>query len=228
MVKFKQHLVGDDSEYLVLIDNDCFLSDVNHFEEYLQDFIEGGYDWSCHFISAGLYTDEYVFNGCLAPVHNQQMLPANVFPWVVPEPHWENAYLIVRKSMWDKLSNDDVSHGRKYIGGLVREGAKQAVHKASYVGTHSHYGDEWFHVGNLMRYYHLVEGRKLNQVSAESSLDRSRIGYFAVQEDIYGDIYPNQIKQNLESFYSKLGGRTACLESWNELVKGTCMEGWTV
>jgi hypothetical protein len=226
MIKLKQTLSNDDSEYIVLIDNDCFLSDTNHFKEYLNDFEKGNYDFACHFIGAHLYTDDYVFKGSLAPVTDQKILPADVFPWIVPDPHWENAYLIIRRSMWDKLSVDDVSHGRKYIAALVRENAKLAVHKALYVGTHSHYGDEWFHVGALMRHYHLIESKKLGQVSVESPFDKARLGYFIFQEEIYGDIYPGNIKQNLEAFYTKLGGKDSCLTAWKELIKGTCMEGW--
>jgi hypothetical protein len=228
MVKFKKQLESDESEYLVLIDNDCFLSNINHFEQYLTDFIAGDYDFASHFISASLYTDEYKFEGCLAPVENQKIEPAKVYPWIVPDPHWENAYLIIKKSMWNKLTVSDVSHGRKYIAGLVREGAKQAVHQASYVGTHSHYGKEWFHVGNLMKYYHLVESNRIETVSSTSELDKSRLGYFAFQEDLYGDIYPNVVKKNLQRFYDHLGGRDACLEAWGRLIKNTCMENWKI
>lgn len=228
MVNFKARLANESCDAIALMDNDCFLGGTEHFKRYVEDFISGGFDFACHFIQAGMYAGLTEKHGCIYKVPQVKMLSSDVFPFIVPEPHFENAYLLISKQMWDRLSSDDVSHGRKFIAALVREKAKFGAHEAKYVGSHSHYGDEWFHVGNLMSYYHHVESGSIDCVSSGSQLDKSRLGYFAVMEDSYGEIYPASYKASLDRFYQRLGGRDQCRSAWNELTKDTCMMDWKI
>jgi len=219
MINFKQHLKYTLTHYdtILLVDNDCFISDTNHLNQYIQDFRDGGYDFACHHVSASCYTDEYKFQGCIAPVPKQEILPATVYPFFVPEPHWENAYLLIKTDMWNKLTLDDVSHGRKYIKALVREGAKLGAHRANYRSGFTHYGDEWFHVGNLMAfYYRLEKGQPFNE---DSELEMSRLGYFFKMEEQY----PGSVLSKLSN-YNQL--KDKAIVAWERLVKDTCMANW--
>jgi hypothetical protein len=79
MVRFKNRLQGD-FELILMIDNDCFISDPSTVDVFIKDFLEGGYDFSCHHIQESHYSPSYVFTGSIAPVLNQTFEPSNVYP----------------------------------------------------------------------------------------------------------------------------------------------------
>jgi hypothetical protein len=231
MVRLKKAISPEDKrfaghEVILLIDNDCFLSGTEHLDKFLYDFVKGDYDFACHHVSRHDYKG-YQFEGCIAPVPDQKFGPANIYPGFVPIPHWENAYLLIRKELWDRLSEDDVSHTRKWIKAVVREKAKLGAHRAEYRATHTHFGDEWFHVGNLMNYYNKIDSGDARGFRHDSGLDMSRLGYFVAQADIYSiDIYPQTQRRNLLKIVTS-HGKNHVLAAWERLTEGTCMQTWS-
>jgi hypothetical protein len=229
MVSFRKRITkrNDNIDVILYIDNDCFLGNIENFITYLNEFISGNYDFTCHFADPSHYQDYKFNNSLIQQVKNQKILPAKIYPGVVPNPHWENSYMLIKKECWDKLSENDISHGRLFIKALVREKAKIGVHKASYKLRYSHYGDGWFHVGNLMKYYYAVENLNLKGISLTSKYSLARFGYFIAQSNIYGSqIYPSSIRANLSVICRKAGGRQKVLDNWNSLVEETCMRNW--
>lgn len=228
---FKRTLNVKDIDAMVLIDNDCFLSGTAHFNKYVEEFLEQGYDFASHYVSASAYVDAqhetYKAGRCIADSVEQKFLQAEVFPGFVPEPHWENAYLIIRPEMWNRLTDDDVSHGRKYLKALTREGAKMGTHEAKYVGTHSHYGEEWFHVGALMQFYYYVESGAVDKFNEASTFDMARLGYFLDTETKFPGSLPDRYKANIAKIMNKLTNKDAPISAWKGLTSGTCIETWS-
>jgi len=216
-------------DVILFIDNDCFLNNLDNFQTYLQEFLDGGYDYACHFAHPCYYKN-YRFEGKeILPVNNQTFHPSDDKPGFAPDPHWENAYMLIAKSTWDALTPQEMSHGRLWTRGLVRTGARLGTHSCKYKLSFSHFGPGWFHVGNLMGTHIALEKmikveRKFNP---ESRMNMARLGYFIVQRDIYGkDIYPKYINGNLNQIIKMVGGRQIAIDAWEQLVSGTCMEHW--
>ena len=87
MVNFKQQ-IRDWPGVILFVDNDCFLSSADGTRQYIQDFIDGGYDFACHHVSADHYK-EYNFVGSIALVAEQTFNPVDAYPGFVPSGrHW--------------------------------------------------------------------------------------------------------------------------------------------
>lgn len=238
MVNFKTRILPMISRpwsRILMIDNDCFIADPTVVDRYIEDFENGKYDFSCHHVSANDY-DKYVFgDSTIAPVENQTFEPADIYPGFCPVPHWENAYLLINRPTWDSCSGDDISHGRKWIKAMATNGAKFGAHAANYRLIYSHYGEGWFHVGNLFAYYYRLEnGQEFNP---KSTLDMSRLGYFYAQE--WFDAKINPIKHGEKSSSYSIYPRTSfrnleknsnlyetAMLAWSDLIKDTCMENF--
>lgn len=227
MMELRQSNLLDRYKYLVHLDNDCFLSGTTDLEEYLSECIEENYDFVCHTVSEPyLKYDEYPKGKHIIEVKDLRFADGDP---PVPVPHFENAYLFISKSMWDRLSAHDVGHMRRFISAVHRNRAKIGAHKCRYMWNYTNYGNEWFHIGHLMEKYLTIEnGQNLFKYNKESSFDQFRIAYFLAQEELYGyGIYrDNTIRENLNKLYDHMGGREYLLSKWNETVKGTCLENW--
>lgn len=225
MVKFKDILGPYEWDAVVFIDNDLFFTDLSYLKELIRDFIEGGYGYCSNFVNPAHY-GSYVFKNSIAEVGDQRFEPTPDYPFLMPVPHWENALMLVSRDVWEELSREDISHGRLFLNGLVKAGAKMGVHKADHRHGYTHYGDGWFHVGNLMAYYYRVETGNAKGLDPDSVVDKSRLGYFVYQRERYGSsIYTDTINVNLVLLCGFVGGERAALKAWQELIKGTCL--WT-
>lgn len=224
VVNFKNRilpLVSKPWSRILMIDNDCFISDPTVVDKYIEDFENGTYDFSCHHVSASDY-DGYEFgDSSIAPVENQAFKPADIYPGFCPVPHWENAYLLINRGTWEALSSDDVSHGRKWIKAMATNRVRFGAHAANYRLTYSHFGEGWFHVGSLFAYHYRLEHAN-PQFHSDSELDLSRLGYFMHEHARNGTTYPAVVEQNLERFSDETLIK-AC-EAWERLTEGTCME----
>ena len=208
-------------KYIIFIDNDCFLTGNSFFEDYLSSFIRDKYDFCSYHVKKECYTSEYNYtDSVISEVKNQKILPSDVYPYVIPKPHWENAYMIMNMEMYQRLTDDDVGHGRKWIAALVREKAKIGAIEADYKWNYSHYGKEWFHIGNLMSFIYKMEQNK--PFNKSDKLAMSRLGYmfFMGEKFSYFDRLP---KDKLLSITPD-NDMSYPLEVWNELVRNTCME----
>lgn len=219
-----------DVKYLVHIDNDCYLSGLDEFEAVLEEFVSGCYDYACHLVGRAS-NDRYASSGQLSRVDDQMFKDNGPNEPPTPEPHYENAYQIIRKQLWDKLSMHDVGHHRRFLKALADRGAVFGARKASYHWDYSNYGKEWFHVGHLFEKHLQLEANNrdaIRRYNPESDFDLFRAGYFAAQEEYYGDIYPAAFKAALAFYWTHMGGRTKCLDTWTKYTTGTCMENWKV
>lgn len=216
-----------DHDVIVLLDNDLFFSGTDLFRDRLEAFSASDLDFSSYFVSPSSYDGRIIKNKYFYEVTDQKFEPSEHYPYFFPEPHWENAFLMIKKSMWKKLTSEDVSHGRLWLKALARENAKMAAHKVSYRGSHSHYADDFFHVGHLFSYYNYVETNQINRFSPDSEFDLQRLGYFAAQERSYGECYHEDFKNSLHAIYNHVGGVERALDAWDKHTLGTVMEGWS-
>lgn len=213
MVQLKELLKNHEWDIAVWIDNDFFLNDIEYFEQRIADFVAGDYGY-CSYFENGYSLDGYTFKNTIAEVTNQKFEVAEVYPGFKPNPHWENAFMMFSRNLWDKLTPDDVSHGRKCIKAIHELGAKMGTIQKEGTLIYSHYGKGWFHVGNLMAYYYKVEALD-SRAFNDTELDMSRLGYFLDQRNIFGrEIYSPQINDFLDSVPSE-----TALEAWNNLKK---------
>lgn len=202
------------AKYIVFIDNDFFMTDINHFQKYLNEFIEREFDFTCHFEYPGYYDEnptmlENSIHSVVDPKTYQNTL-------IKPEPHWENSYMIIRTELYNKLSADDVSHGRKWLHAMNKLGAKMGGHYCDYRLRYTHYGPEWFHIGNLMGSYGKVETRNYGSFDVTSKVESSRLGFMFLDNPTMPGL----------SDAIKLFGIDRCLKDWRDLSNGTCMENW--
>lgn len=225
MMQFKNNIPKNiDYDTILLIDNDCFVSDIGQTQRFIRDFQDKGYDFSCHLVAERMYEGYDFQTSSIQPVINQHFDTVAEEPKFIPRPHWENAYLLFSRTMWEKLTADDLSHSRKMIKSVFDHGGKMGVHEAKYRGVWSHYEKGWFHVGNLMAFYYKIAQEQ--DLSSLAKDELARVGYFYAQRDLYGkQIYPPKVQ-------SFLGAQSKTLvenarEAWYELTVGTCMENWT-
>lgn len=221
MVNFKKLLSGIDYDVILMIDNDCFIKDISQVNKFIHDFQQDNYEFSCHHVTKKMY-DGYQFgDSTISHVTNQTFEPCDIYPGFKPYPHWENAYLLITRKVWDSLSSNDISHGRKWLRAMWNMGVKMGAHIANFRMTYTQHGEGWFHVGNLMAYYHKLEKNELFDRS--SQLDMSRLGYFYAQEAKYGsDTYSSTIKARLDNIPPQVIAKA--MEAWKLLVNNTCME----
>jgi hypothetical protein len=225
MLHFKtKHIApGNDFEYILYIDNDLYLSSVQHLERYLSEFDRDRYDYACHFISSDMYNDlEYDLN-CIAEVKSVDFIDTDIYPGFIPSPHWENSYMIIKKSLWDNLSEDAIFHGRKWIKEMHKLGAKLGAHKANYRGKYSHFGNQWFHIGNFMNYFGAIETNNLTVFKEDDTIAMSRLGLLMKQYQMFGwRVYPAEFNNTFMKLWDEYCRPAE--ESFNKLVRDTCIE----
>jgi len=204
--------------YILFLDNDCFLSGTEYLEKYLVEFIKGGYDFASHVVGAeddAKYRSPFL----ITEVTDQRFVDCNVYPHFSLSPHWENSFTLMKSSLWCDLPCEVLGHTRRWLHKIHAMGGKMGAHQANYRG-YTHFGPEWFHVGNLMRYFYFIEAGQMENFSPESSLDLSRLGFFLAQEKIY----PGPYREELYSL--PYGLRSRALLEWERLTEGTCMQEW--
>lgn len=211
LVRFKDILKDKDWDIVHFIDNDCFITDTNYIKQTLNEFNKSDFGF-CSYFENGYETE---YQGLITEVENQQFVPVIEHPGFKPNPHWENAMMMFKRSTWDLLSKEDLSHGRLCIKALYDKGVKLGVKKREFKLTYSHYGPGWFHVGNLMAYYYMIENLDMSKLNRDSELDQSRIGYFLTQG--WGDL---PVLKNLEIIASTMG-KESCIQAWNKLYVST-------
>ena len=221
---FKQSGVLSSFDYLVYIDNDCFLSTTKELEEYLQEFEDGKYGYVCHLVGDvdnNLYsTNSHICHVPEITVTHEEIPVCN--------PHFEATYQIIDRNVYDKLTPEEDIHHRKFLAAMIRHNTKIGAHKASYLWNYSSYGKEWFHIGHLMEKYYVIEsGQNLGRYKESTDFDLFRLGFLAVQEDSYGiDIYSSSFKKSLDKCLLLSGGRDKAINCWNKYTKNTCLENW--
>ena len=214
------------AKIVCLLDNDCFLSGTNYLEHFIEEFDAGEFGFACHAVLESNNAKFCPSGGgkIIYEVHEVKFQQAS--DGLTLEPHFENSFCLIRKEVFDSMKKDDFDNDRTMMKGIHDSGRKMGMHRASYAGVFSHYGPEWFHVGNLMFYYYAVENCLFEKVRAGNETEVSRIGYFAAMQDDAGAVFPASFADNLERFYEKVGGQGVALAAWRKLTEGTCMQDW--
>jgi hypothetical protein len=227
MMSFKDQGLPGDPQIICLIDNDCFLESAGVLDNYVQDFEDGKFDWAAHHVGAREYGDHYCFDDssiAVCPKQEFVMDPSGPWPHFAPHPHWENSFLLIRRSIWNQLNKYHLSHSRIWIMAVHNKGAKMGAHKASYRWNYTHFGEGWFHVGNLMRFYKKIEAnQRFNQ---ESNIEMSRLGYFLAWAELYPERTPSLLTRYLNELEDEVKDKAR--SGWQELIADTCMENWEV
>lgn len=217
MVNFKTKDMLWNFDIVAFIDNDLFMSGTEYFTRLLNDFISGGYGFCSYLVSDADW--HYTLDGLIAPVTDQSYKETNDIYKFCPVPHWENAYMFLTRELWEKLTPDDLANSRNMIRAIHNSGAKMGTHKAGYKLTYSHFGPEWFHVGNLMKYYYIMENMDLSKLDLESDIDTSRIGLLLEQRNKYGRDFYQQGDFNLSlDIITKQRPEQFFLDKWKSLV----------
>jgi len=214
MMNFKRILPQFD--IVVFIDNDLFLYGLNYFNQLLEDFKNGDYGFCSYLVSDADW--HYKLEGTIAPITDQAFKDTSDIYKFRPEPHWENAYMMIRRDVWDKLTMEDLRDSRNMVKEIYETGTKMGAHKAGYKWAYSHYGPEWFHVGCLMRYFYYLEQTDFGHISYDSDIDASRIGFFLSQRNDFGSaIYSDDINRSL-GILTQQKGEQFFINKWKELT----------
>lgn len=181
VAKLNQFLPND-WDILHFVDNDCFITDTTYIKQRIEDFAKSDLGFVSYFENGwGNKYSNYTFDSnTIATVHNQKFI--DTYPFM--KPSWENAMMMFKKEAWDKIT--DYSDMNKYLPELWDKGIKFGVSQVEPRLKYSHKGDGFFHVGNLMKYYYMLEN---GQDIPLDEISKPRIGYF--QSD---GLFPEQTK----------------------------------
>ena len=220
MMDLRSILVNKDWDTIFYIDNDIFFENIEYAMLLIKQFNESDYMFCSYFENGYIYKHEYIFDDLIAHVKNQTFDIVNQPPYhFKPNPHWENAFMLIKRDLWNHLTKTNFINSREMIKAIFESGAKMGVHKRESKLTYSHYGKGWFHIGNLMKYYYVLENRDLNVLSKDSIIDMSRIGYFLAQRKKFGnEIYTEHINKNLNLAIEKLGGENIVYQAYMNMV----------
>lgn len=221
MTRFRDILMQFDWDMVAFLDNDLFLTATNYFYKTLIQMETDGFDFVSYFENGS--EGNYEFNELIAPVYDQSYREVQEFPGFKPVPHWENAYMFLSRELYQKLSKDDLSNSRKMIKAIHSNGAKMGTKKRECRTTYSHFGDEWLHIGNLMKYYYIVESYDISNIYKYDPVGLIRIGYFLAHEKKYGKTFPEYLCQSYRSIANKMG-KESVEKAWKDFIGGTCLE----
>lgn len=219
MCDLKDILSKENWDTVVFIDSDNFFEDITYAEKLIKQFNESDYGFCSYLENAFEYTSEYKFDGLIAEVKNQTFEAVDQPPYTFkPNPHYENAFMLIKRTVWNKLKKDNFINTREIVKAVYDTKAKIGIHKREARLTYSHKGSGWFHVGNLTQYYNILEHGEMHRLDLKSEIDKARIGYFLAQREKYGqEIYSNYINLYLDQAIQLFGGEKSVLNSWNKL-----------
>ncbi len=219
-----------EAKNIVHIDNDLFLSGVGELKEYLEEFEAGQFDFAGHLVSQAVCNRYNYGSNQLALVSDLQIvLPPNPTDIPTPTPHWETSYMVLKLSLWNDLTTEEVGHMRRFVVGMASRGARMASHKATYRWDYSAWGQEWFHLGHIMEKYYRLENDTPFPYDPTGSFDKFRIGWLLYHDEIYPDssvfAHP-QVRKRFEELMLHFGGKEVIAEAFCEIAQGTPLDGW--
>lgn len=169
VVKLSETLKHMEWDIVHFIDNDCFITDTDYIKQTLIDFENSELGFVSYFENGqGNYYNHYDFTGTIAEVRTMTFFKD--YPFMFPS--WENAMMMFKREAWDKVT--DWSDMNKYIPELWKKDVRFGVKEVTPRLTYSHKGKGFFHVGNLMKYYYMLE--KGVQIPIDK-ISKPRIGY---------------------------------------------------
>lgn len=220
MVDFKEKLDQYAWDTVVFLDSDIFFEDTKMAEKLIEQFNDSDYGFCSYLENAYVYDSKFKFDELIAEVKHQSFEPIDQPPYTFkPVPHYENAFMMIKRDVWDKLKKENFIHTRELVRAIYDTKAKIGVHKREARLTYSHRGDGWFHIGNLTQYYNILDSGNLHRLNPESEIDKARIGFFVAQRERYGkDIYSDFVNLYLMQASNLYGGDDSVLEAWKQLA----------
>ncbi len=227
MTHFRKNLDVSGYDTVLLIDSDSFLSGTDELLDYITEFQACHYDLACHRVQThGLPELDYG-DGQIAHIPKLGFEESTHGMPPAPIPHFENTGMLFSQRLWSQITPEEFGHSRIMLAAADRLGGKIGARHAHYRGIYTHFGREWFHVGNLVAYFYMIEGNWPDKLNPDSLVDLCRIGYFLAEQACYGpEIYSDTFRQNLARVVERMGGSARCLAHWQELTLDTCMEHW--
>ena len=227
MLGYKNILKNRDWDVMVHIDNDMFITGMKHMIDYINEFIDGGYDYCSYFTKPN---KTYTFDdSIIVNLRELNKVPLPNFPHLTPEPNFESAYKLTSRRAWDQLTDDNFKDGRLGILAFYDNGSKMGVRSANFKYGWTHYGEEWLHMGNHFNYYDKIQTNDITSLKPDREYDVAKIGYFLAQKVHFGSgIYSELINNNLKTICNHLGGEQNVIDGWNTFVEGTTMNKWRI
>lgn len=201
LVRFKSLSIPEHIKQIVFIDNDCFLLNKQDLVDYLTAYKEQGLQMAnisvCHDTPKERKESTDLLLPCNVELFDINLnLPDNELQ-VGTNPHFENAYMILDKEVWDKLTSKDVSHGKRMWPAIMKQGnIKVGLRRCLYRSSTFIDPGYFCHIGNLMSSYYNVEQGRL-------PIDEARCGYFIKH-------FPSRIH---------VSNPEKCLEAYERLIK---------
>lgn len=220
--------VFPEADIVFFLDNDCFCTP-EALDHYIEMFLEGNYDWTSHF--PGQATSDQYFadrNDELIHIQNQVVYRGNNIPPgyyhpscpdFSPVPHYENAYMLLKRSIWDQMTSLEASHGCRFIDAVhTRFKGKIGALRANYsMPSYIQTGDGWVHLTRFMYMYIrlLEEGNTRDQALMDArDIYQARMGIIALWDKWLSKLHmPSNIVRNLDKAYGLYGGQEACIEA---------------
>lgn len=219
MVSFKRSMLATSGcETIFLIDNDCFIDDVEYLKKMIDEFVDGDYDFVGHPVQYSYDDTAIGFGDIIKPVDDFKILGASVHPGFIPSPHFENSYLLMSMRKWRELREEDVDHSRKHIRATLDLGGKFGIHDCDYRLTYTHVGPGWLHIGNLVAFNYALENGDQGKFDPESRLAMARLGFFFQETNKFGNCYPPHVMSTLAALR---GLRRKASDAWLDLASGT-------
>ena len=221
LMRFKDILDNKEWDIVHFLDNDLFIRDMRYIKRTLEHFEESDLGFASYVENGNNYDlHQYDFKGkTIAEVTDQTFPAQEPWPFYKGNPQWENAAMMFKRDVWNQLRREDFQCTPYYIKRMVDLGVKLGVKKIQERLKYTHAGPGFIHIGNLMKYYYMIESFDFHDISPESAIDLSRIGYFIYQKEKFGDYSP-EIERNFAAVVHGMGGREKCLQEWGRLVDG--------
>lgn len=218
MVDLKEKLDHIEWDTVVFLDSDIFFDDITHAEKLIKEFNESDYGF-CSYLENAYSYDQYVFNGTIAEVKNQKFPFVDQPPYSFkPDPHYENAFMLFKKDVWNRLRKENFINTREIVKAVVNTNTRIGIHFREARLTYSHKGEGWFHIGNLTQYYNILDRADFHLLHPDSEIDKARIGFFVYQRNRYGEeIYTTFINLYLTQAAKLFGGEEEVEKSWIKL-----------
>lgn len=219
MEDFKLILDKEEWDTVVFVDSDTFFENIDYAEKLIKQFNESNFGFCSYLENVFDYKPEYVFSGAIAEVNDQYFEEVDQPPYTFkPIPHYENAFMMIKRKVWDNLRIQCFINTRELVKGIFEAKAKIGIHYRDKKLVYSHKGNGWFHVGALTKYYYMMENGDLSQLDPDSEIDKARIGYFVAQRERYGrEIYADHINENVTKAAEIFGGEGIVKLAWVNL-----------
>jgi len=221
-------------DYVLLMDFDIFLSDINSFKGIAEETIAGQYDYvsrinNDHFATGYDWNDQFVVETHPEIVYMGGPKEKNNPSKMGTHPPFGTGFEFYSKKLWESFGDKEFYDWpqmiKKAVDGNMKMGAYWSTRGVRKTGEQC-WGKEWYHIANLTSHYGYIETQWTKLMSPANVKNLFRFGFFAKQAEIYGANIYGAMQGRLNNLYTFMGGKDKCLAEWNKQVEGTPLENW--